>query len=86
MIENNQAVQRAILFMSKEKGGRGRRSIEEDSIQRDQEIKAAVRLYINRDPAIAMVREFEEILDELGHSKSHNRKKRDTPSHAFGIS
>jgi len=51
--------------MSKEKGGRGRRSIEEDSIQRDQEIKAAVRLHINRDPAIAMVREFEEILEEL---------------------
>ena len=45
-----------------------------------------MRLYINRDPAIAMVREFEEILEELGHSKSHNRKKRDTPSHAFGIS
>lgn len=54
--------------MSKKKGGRDRRSIEEDSIQRDQEIKAAVRLYINRDPAIAMVREFEEILEELGHS------------------
>lgn len=54
--------------MSKEKGGRGRRSIEEDSIQRGQEIKAAVRLYINGDPAIAMVREFEERLEELVHS------------------
>ena len=68
MIENTQAVQRAILFMSKEKGGRGRRSIEEDSIQRGQEIKAAVRLHINGDPAIAMVREFEERLEELVHS------------------
>lgn len=68
MIENTQAVQRAILFMSKEKGGRGRRSIEEDSIQRGQEINAAVRLYINGDPAIAMVREFEERLEELVHS------------------
>lgn len=68
MIENTQAVQRAILFMSKEKGGRGRRSIEEDSIQRGQEIKAAVRLYINGYPAIAMVREFEERLEELVHS------------------
>ena len=68
MIENTLAVQRAILFMSKEKGGRGRRSIEEDSIQRGQEIKAAVRLYINGDPAIAMVREFEERLEELVHS------------------
>lgn len=68
MIENTQAVQRAILFMSKEKGGRGRRSIEEDSIQRGQEIKASVRLYINGYPAIAMVREFEERLEELVHS------------------
>ena len=68
MIENTQAVQRAILFMSKEKGGRGRRSIEEDSIQRGQEIKASVRLYINGYPAIAMVHEFEERLEELVHS------------------
>lgn len=54
--------------MSKEKGGRGRRSIEEDSIQRGQEIKGAVRLCINGDPAIAMVLEFEQRLEELVHS------------------
>lgn len=54
--------------MSKKKGSRGRHSIDEDSIQRDQEIKAAVRLYINGDSAIAMVCEFEERLEELVHS------------------
>ena len=54
--------------MSKKKESRGRRSIDEDSIQRDQEIKAAVRLYINGDPAIAMVCAFEERLEELVHS------------------
>ena len=32
------------------------------------EIKAAVKLYGNGDPAMAMVREFEERVEELGHS------------------
>ena len=31
-------------------------------------IKAAVKLYGNRDPTMAMVREFEERAEELGHS------------------
>ena len=31
-------------------------------------IKAAVKLYRNGDPAMAMVREFDERAEELGHS------------------
>ena len=31
-------------------------------------IKAAMKLYGNGDPAMAMVREFEERAEELGHS------------------
>ena len=56
----------AILYMSKVKGGRGLRSIEEE--YKVTKIKAAVKLYGNGDPAMAMVREFEERAEELGHS------------------
>ena len=55
----------AILYMSREKGGRGLRSIEEE--YKVTKIKAAVKLYGNGDSAMAMVREFEEKAEELGH-------------------
>ena len=52
--------------MSREKGGRGLRSIVEE--YKVTKIKAAVQLYRNGDPAMAMVRQFEERVEELGHS------------------
>ena len=52
--------------MSREKGGRGLCSIEEE--YKVTKIKAAMKLYGNGDPAMAMVREFEERAEELGHS------------------
>ena len=48
----------AILYIPREKGGRGLRSIEEE--YKVTKKKAAVKLYRNGDPAMAMVREFEE--------------------------
>ena len=56
----------AILYVPREKGGRGLRSIEEE--YKVTRIKAAVKLHRNGDPAMAMVREFEERAEELGHS------------------
>ena len=56
----------AILYMPREKGGRGLRSIEEE--YKVTKIKAAVKLCRNGDPAMAMVREFEERAEKLGHS------------------
>ena len=56
----------AILYMPREKGGRGLRSIEEE--YKVTKIKAAVKLYRNGDPAMAMVREFEERAEKLSHS------------------
>ena len=50
----------------REKGGRGLRSIEEE--YKVTKIKAAVKLRRNGDPALAMVREFEEGAEELGHN------------------
>ena len=56
----------AILCMPREKGGRGQRSIEEK--YKVTKMKAAVKLYRNGNPAMAMMREFEERAEELGHS------------------
>ena len=56
----------AILYMSRKKEGRGLCSIEEEF--KVPKIEAAVRLYGKRYPAMAMVREFEERAEELGHS------------------
>ena len=53
--------------MPREKGGsRGLGSIEEE--YKVTKIKAAVKLYRNGDPAMAMVREFEERAEKFGHS------------------
>ena len=56
----------AILYMPREKGGRGLLSIEKE--YKVTKIKTAVKLYRNSDPAMAMVREFEERAEVLGHS------------------
>ena len=55
----------ATLYVPKEKGGRGLRSIEED--YKMTKIKAAMKLYRNGDPAMAIVGEFEERMEKLGH-------------------
>ena len=56
----------AILYMPREKGGRGLQSIEEE--YKVTKIKVAVKLYRNSDPAMATVREFEERAEKLGNS------------------
>ena len=45
-------------------GGRGLRSV--DMEYKATKLKSAVRLYCNEDPAIQMVREFEERAEEMG--------------------
>ena len=55
----------AILYMPREKGGGGLRSIEEE--YKVTKIKAALKLYRNGDPAMAMESEFEERAEKLGH-------------------
>ena len=60
------SVSTAILYMPREKGGRGLLSIEEE--YKVTKIKTAVKLYRNGDPAMAMVREFEEKAKEIGLS------------------
>ena len=53
-----------IFYLPREKGGRGLRSVEME--HKATKIKGAVRLYCNGDPAIQMVREFEEREEEMG--------------------
>ena len=45
--------------------GRGLRSIETE--YKETKVKAAVNLYQNRDPAMKMVRDFEERAESVGH-------------------
>ena len=56
----------SLLYLPREKGGRGLRAVETE--YKVTNIKAAVRLYENKDPAMEMVREFEERAELLGHS------------------
>ena len=56
----------SLLNLPREKGGRGLRAVETEC--KVTKIKAAVRLYENKDPAMEMVREFEERTESLGHS------------------
>ena len=56
----------AILYIAREKGSRGLRSIEKE--YKVTKIKAVLKLYRNGDSPMAMVREFEERAEELGHS------------------
>ena len=56
----------AIPFTPREKGGRGVRSIEEEC--KGTKTKAVIKLHRNVDPAMAMVRKFEERAEELSHN------------------
>ena len=49
----------------REKGGRGLRAVETE--YKVTKIKAVIRLYENKDPAMEMAREFEERAELLGH-------------------
>ena len=49
----------------RDRGGRGLRSVETE--YKETTVKAAVKLYQNRDPAMKMVREFEEKAESKGY-------------------
>ena len=55
----------SLLYLSRDKGRRGLRSIETD--YNETKVKAAVNLYQNRDLAMKMVRDFEERAESVGH-------------------
>ena len=55
----------AMLYLPREKGGSGLRAVETE--YKVTKVKAAVKLYENKDPAIGMMREFEERAESLGH-------------------
>ena len=55
----------SLLHLSRDKGGRGLRSIETE--YKETKVKAAVNLYQNRDSAMKMVRDFEERVESVGH-------------------
>ncbi|XP_068739391.1 uncharacterized protein [Montipora capricornis] len=55
----------SLLYLSRDKGGRGMRSIETE--YKETKIKAAANLYQNRDPAMKIVRDFEERAESMGH-------------------
>ncbi|PFX22610.1 putative RNA-directed DNA polymerase from transposon BS [Stylophora pistillata] len=52
------------LYLSRNKGGRGLRSTETE--YKETKVKAAVNLYQKRDPAMKMVRDFEERAESVG--------------------
>ena len=54
----------ALLYLPRMLGGRGLRSVEREYKQ--TKIKAVVRLYRNEDPAMEVVRQFEERSEEMG--------------------
>lgn len=55
----------ALLYLSREQGGRGLQSVE--NMYKTTKIKAAVKLYSNDDPTIDVVRKFEENSSRCGH-------------------
>ena len=55
----------SLLYLSRDKGGRGLRSIETED--KETKVKAAVNLYQNIDSAMKMVRDFEERAESVGH-------------------
>ena len=55
----------ALLYLPREKGGRGLRAVETE--YKVTKVKAALRLYENKDQVMEMVREFEERAESLGH-------------------
>jgi len=48
----------ALLYLPREKDGRGLSAVETE--YKVTKVKAVVRLYENKDPALGVVREFEE--------------------------
>ena len=56
----------SLLYLSRDKGGRGLRSIETE-YKLETKVKAAVNLYQNRDPAMKMVWDSEERAESVGH-------------------
>ena len=64
----------AILYMTRKLGGRGLKSVENE--YKNTKIKAAVKLYCNADPMMAVVRSFEELAVQNGrHSIIKYAKK-----------
>ena len=55
----------SLLYLPRDKGGRGLRSVDVD--YKETKVKAAVKLYQNRDPAMKMMREFEEQAESKGY-------------------
>ena len=55
----------SLLYLPRDKGGRGLRSVETE--YKETKVKAAVKLYQNRDPVMKMVREFEEQAESKGY-------------------
>ena len=55
----------SLLYLPRDKGGRGLRSVETE--YKETKVKAAVKLYQNRDLAMKMVREFEEQAEIKGY-------------------
>ena len=58
----------ALLYLPREKGGRGLHAVETE--YKVTKVKAVVRLYKNKDPAMGMVREFEERAESLSVARS----------------
>jgi len=60
----------AMLYLPREKGRRGLRVVETE--YKVTKVKAAVKLYENKDPAMGMVREFEERAESLSPADRWN--------------
>ena len=60
----------SLLYLPRDKGGSGLRSVETE--YKETNVKAAVKLYQNRDPAMKMVREFEEQTESKGYQSITN--------------
>ena len=54
-----------MLYLPREKGGRGLRSLEYEC--KSVKVKSAIKLYGNEDPTMQMVRKFEEHAEHIGH-------------------
>ena len=56
----------ALCYLSREQGGRGLRSVEEE--YKAIKVKGALKLYKNTDPTMELARRFEERSGALGHT------------------
>ena len=55
----------SLLYLPRDKGGRGLRSIERE--YKETKVKAAVKLFQNRDPVMKVVRDFEKRAESVGN-------------------